>query len=312
MVRTVVDVTPASLFFHPELPYHINRVSESFHLHLHRHEFAEISLVMEGKGTHYIGNCSIDVSPGDLFLLPIGTEHVFRPRSIKGAEPLVISNFIFLPELAAAALAGFPGIQRLERASRGLNMLPSDCEPNWAKLKDTRGAYRGLFEMCYELQHRQDEYAEPMLHALFVQLLAEIDRGLVEAERSDGEPEFLATAQHGENKLEKLLKRLKQDPAEAAHAEKLASEIGWSVRHFHRKFKEATGKTLGNYVQDSRIELACRLLRNGDSVQLTAEKCGYSDRGFFTRIFTRHMGLTPREYRKRGAFVSTPASTPLY
>lgn len=299
MVRTVVDVTPASLFFHPGLPYHINRVSESFHLHLHRHEFAEISLVMEGRGTHYIGDCSMDVMPGDLFLLPIGTEHVFRPKSMKGFEPLVISNFIFLPEPAEAAIAGFPGVQRLVRSRRALNMLASDREPNWTKLNDSKGVYRRLFEAAYELQRRQDEYTEPMLHALFVQLLAEIDRGLAEQERGENESVLYSPAQRGEQKLEQLLERLKQDPAEALHAEQLAAEIGWSVRHFHRKFKEATGKTLGDYVQDSRIELACRLLRSGDNVQLAAEKCGYMDRGFFTQIFTRRMGMSPREYRKR-------------
>ncbi|OXM16566.1 AraC family transcriptional regulator [Paenibacillus herberti] len=304
MVRTVVDVTPASLFFHHNLPYHINQVSESFHLHLHRHEFAEISLVLTGRGTHYIGDCSMDVAPGDLFLLPIGTEHVFRPRSMKGAEPLLISNFIFLPEQVEAAMAGFPGMKRLERARMALDMLASGREPEWVKLKDHKGAYRRIFEAALAVHRKEEEYAEPILHAMFVQLLAEIERGLAEEEHFEGDPASPAPMHRGEDKLELLLERIQQNPAEAVHAEQLAAEIGWSVRHFHRKFKETAGKTLGDYVQDIRIELACKLLLSGDSVQLAAEKCGYTDRGFFTRIFTRRMGLSPREYRKREALAS--------
>ena len=35
-----------------------------------------------------------------------------------------------------------------------------------------------------------------------------------------------------------------------------------------------------------------------DSVQTIAEESGFEDASYFSRIFAKHVGLTPTEYRK--------------
>jgi AraC-like DNA-binding protein len=54
------------------------------------------------------------------------------------------------------------------------------------------------------------------------------------------------------------------------------------------------------YVQSRRIALAKRALEShGDSIEQIVEQCGYSDVSSFRRLFTREVGMTPREYRLR-------------
>lgn len=56
---------------------------------------------------------------------------------------------------------------------------------------------------------------------------------------------------------------------------------------------------IATYIRKLRIDLAKKLLEQSNSyVQEIAYTCGYDDYNYFTKIFKRETGLTPREYRK--------------
>ena len=64
-------------------------------------------------------------------------------------------------------------------------------------------------------------------------------------------------------------------------------------------FKKETGKTYSEYLTDVRIRKAKDLLvETGDSIGLIAEKTGYHDARYFSKQFSRIVGLKPFEYRK--------------
>jgi len=82
--------------------------------------------------------------------------------------------------------------------------------------------------------------------------------------------------------------------------ENLAAMVGMSPRNFARRFKQATGQTPLNYLHTLRIETAKRLLENGrQSVQAIMLESGYEDGIFFRKLFKRHAGVSPSEYRAR-------------
>lgn len=63
-------------------------------------------------------------------------------------------------------------------------------------------------------------------------------------------------------------------------------------------FKKETGLTLTEYVKQKRIKHAIFLLTNTDlQIQVIAQCCGIADVNYFTKIFKRHIGKTPKEYR---------------
>jgi transcriptional regulator GlxA family with amidase domain len=80
----------------------------------------------------------------------------------------------------------------------------------------------------------------------------------------------------------------------------LAAKVGMSPRNFLRRFKAATGRMPGAYLQAVRIDAAKALLeRERISVKEIATSVGYEDISFFRSLFKRMTGMTPADYRSR-------------
>jgi transcriptional regulator GlxA family with amidase domain len=79
----------------------------------------------------------------------------------------------------------------------------------------------------------------------------------------------------------------------------LAAQGGMSVNAFARLFKDQTAFPPRKYLLRMRVEKACNMLHHSDlSIDQIASECGFSDRYYFTRIFTRTMKISPGAYRK--------------
>jgi AraC family L-rhamnose operon transcriptional activator RhaR len=291
MIKQTVEVTPAHIFFTDTLPYFVNRVSESFDLHVHEHEFTEISYVGEGSGFHYISEKAIPVSKGDLFIVPLGTSHVFRPRSADTSYPLVVYNFIFIASRVAEELRGFPGLEELSETLQLLNLAPGHAR--WRRIQDSSGVFHTLFTDAYqEFRLRQAGFV-PRIHSLFVMLMTEIQRQLMHTGESDQEQ--LAVSERG---MRQTLAFIHSNYASSITVGQAASALKMSERHLHRLFVKATGFTFNQYVQNTRIERSCELLRTTRlTIPEVAEAVGYQDKGYFLKLFKRKMGQTPRDYR---------------
>ncbi|RXZ83166.1 AraC family transcriptional regulator [Paenibacillaceae bacterium] len=296
-MRRTVEVTPAKLFIDDELPYCVNRITESYTLHMHEHEFTEICYVAEGKGTHYIGEETFSVEPGELFILPLGTTHVFRPRSTDPEYPLVVYNFIFLAARVAEALRSFPGFESLAKARCLLNLVPGT--PSWMRIRDASGAFHTLFVQAYqEFRQRKTGFA-PRMHSLFVILTTELERRLDEMEND------VSTAT--DRILGASISYIHENYTAPIAVSQAADAAGLSERHFHRMFDKVMGVTFTCYVQNLRIERSCELLTTTRlSVSEIAESIGYQDRGFFVKLFKKKTGHTPRSYRNSHSSASMP------
>ncbi len=65
-------------------------------------------------------------------------------------------------------------------------------------------------------------------------------------------------------------------------------------------FKKETGITLTDYVNKKRVERAKHLLKNSNTqIQTVAQSCGILDVNYFTKIFKKYEGVTPKEYRAK-------------
>lgn len=85
-------------------------------------------------------------------------------------------------------------------------------------------------------------------------------------------------------------------------SETIADFIAMSPRNFIRRFKAATGRLPGAYLQSVRVEAAKAMLeRDGAPVQSVASAVGYDDVAHFRELFKRATGMTPGEYRARFA-----------
>ncbi len=78
----------------------------------------------------------------------------------------------------------------------------------------------------------------------------------------------------------------------------VARKFGMSVRTFNRRFKDATGKTPSQYLQELRIDMAKDLLRTSNlSIAEIAWQVGYQDMSYFAQLFRKMLATTPGQYR---------------
>ena len=92
--------------------------------------------------------------------------------------------------------------------------------------------------------------------------------------------------------------RLSDDPAAPSLSE-LAQHCNMSVRQLTRGFKVSRGCSIGDYVEQRRMERAKRLLVDGESVKTLAFAMGFSSPSSFTYAFRRAVGISPSQFRQR-------------
>ncbi len=80
--------------------------------------------------------------------------------------------------------------------------------------------------------------------------------------------------------------------------EEYAAMCGMSKSHFIREFHKTFGKPPQKYRTEIVVEEAKRLLLRGISVKDVADCFGFDDQFYFSRLFKKHTGVAPNEYKK--------------
>lgn len=125
-------------------------------------------------------------------------------------------------------------------------------------------------------------------------------------QRPGGQSQFSAGARAPvplNTKIRRLLAAVVADPGADHSLTRMAAAIPTSTRHLARLFQEEVGTTPARWVERTRLEEAKRLLLAGHSVTAAAELSGLGSDESLRRVFGRHLGITPTEYRQR--FAST-------
>lgn len=84
------------------------------------------------------------------------------------------------------------------------------------------------------------------------------------------------------------------------NVEMLAGAIGISRGHLHRKIKEITGMSPGEYIRAIRLNQAAQLLKGEKkNIAQIAYSVGYSNPSVFSTAFRQFFGLSAKDYQKR-------------
>lgn len=82
----------------------------------------------------------------------------------------------------------------------------------------------------------------------------------------------------------------------------IAERFFFHPSYFSRKFKERFGENFVNYLTHARIRKSERLLADPSlKIQQVAELVGFSDAAYFSSVFRKSTGMTPNQFRNRGA-----------
>ena len=78
----------------------------------------------------------------------------------------------------------------------------------------------------------------------------------------------------------------------------VAESLSMNASYLNSSFKQQTGKCITDYIQIQKIEQAKILLTSGeDPLSDIWTDLGYYDQSHFSKIFKKHTGFTPKQYR---------------
>lgn len=100
--------------------------------------------------------------------------------------------------------------------------------------------------------------------------------------------------------VENAKRYIEEHLAEKIYVEELANLSYMNEQYFMRVFKKTTGQSVTEYITGRRMQIAADLLRNTDkTVSFIAGATGSGDDSYFTKVFKKYSGYTPKEYRKQ-------------
>lgn len=150
---------------------------------------------------------------------------------------------------------------------------------------------RRMGELIDEFHHRAPGFTT-VCSGLMQHILVELYRQL------RAEPKVLSQTHLHHDRLAKLMQWIGQHYREDCSTSALAKRVGFTEDYMAKLFRIMTGLPPNKYIQKLRHAEARRLLRATDlSVEEIGKQVGYDDIHYFSRVFRKWEGISPRDYR---------------
>jgi AraC-like DNA-binding protein len=259
-------------------------------LRIHRHDFTELVIVLEGSGDHLFDDNRFPITTGDAFVIDVHHAHGYeRTQSLEIVNVLFDEGFLLEREPALAAMPSYQAFVHLEpRARRRLDFA--------GKLRLGSVAMGEVRVLVRRLEHElavQDEGYAPASVSLLVELIVLLCRAYSQ-EENEGHRDL--------TDIGRVVGYLESRYTEHIELADLLDVVAMSERSLLRKFSLATGTTPIQYLMRVRVAHAERLLREtATPITEIAGAVGFEDSNYFSRQFRQVIGMSPREYRRSSA-----------
>ncbi|MCQ2422910.1 MAG: AraC family transcriptional regulator [Lachnospiraceae bacterium] len=260
---------------------YINRQSEDYNTHWHT--AAEIIMPLENGYQVSINNKQYDLREHDILFIPPGELHaLIAPQT--GARLILMFNFSVFN-----AIDDFSAITPI--LSQPVLISPRSY-------MDVHGIEVGLLNKIIAEYPKQSEPLRiAMIYSYLLQFFVHLGRQHIRTEvifpdvRSGKQTEYV-------EKLNNVITYINSNYTEEITLEKASSIAGFSKFHFSRLFKQFTGQSYYNYLNQRRVKAAEALLLNPHlSVTDVAMQSGFTSIATFNRVFRQIKDCTPSEYK---------------
>jgi AraC-like DNA-binding protein len=240
-------------------------------------QMCNLGFVLSGEGKLEINQVVYPLRRGSVYhITPIGSQMRFTSDQ---ASPLIYIAIHF-----DYRLIQWDGVELLAKESRAALPMPHVLELD--ALTRAEEGFRQLHQIWNDKQPGYEWRARSLLIEL-IDSLESMQAPLTTAEQRTEESirqAMLYVHEHYHNPVDR---------------EQIARSCSLSVSYFSLLFKKYTGYSYVQYIHKIRLEKAKMLLRTGSApIGEIAGEIGYSDPLYFSKLFTREVGLSPREYRK--------------
>ena len=265
----------------PDKSIHIQEEKgEGFYPHLHQHKEAQLIWIKEGSGTLVIDNSFYDFKENDIFMIAPQQAHVFKSTDQSGISALSI---FYDPEGNLLSLLNLP-----------------ELSPFNIFLKRHQGGFKVPDDYVKTISRRMEkikgtQHTDQIIH--FMHLL----RSFCQMNPS---PTQLAPLSEGKipeqkgSRIEKVYNFIVKNFRNPITLDEVAASAHLTPQAFCRYFKKHTGTSFVSFLNELRINEACKDLTAGrfDSISEIAYQSGFSSIANFNRVFKSIKGSSPKEY----------------
>jgi AraC-like DNA-binding protein/mannose-6-phosphate isomerase-like protein (cupin superfamily) len=226
---------------------------------------------ISGKGSCTLAGREWNLEPGDLLFLPPRERHLYR------ADPQSPWTIFWMH---------FRGLRAEDHL---INLEVSTSNPV-VSVDDPAVLIEAFEDTFRHAAHGFSDATMVGLSTAFGRLL-----GLVKVhQRAPG-----SRSRRVESRLLKVLSRMREDLTRPWTLAELARECNLSVPHFTELCRRQTGMPPLGLLIRLRLQRAMDLLQQGNhNVAEAAEAVGYEDPFYFSRLFRKHMGVSPSACRQ--------------
>jgi AraC-like DNA-binding protein len=263
-----------------ELPY--------FYPHLHRHKEAQVTWILAGEGTLIAGNNMHAFQSGEIYVLGADQHHLFKssPEYFQSGSKKAIKalTIFFDPNGSLSSLFDLPEMKALkdflQQHQQGFKLPAEYVDKVSRNMLDIQGT-SGPDQMIHFLQLLrilQGIPSKPEPLSAFG-----ISPGITESEGI---------------RISNIYNYILQHYSAAITLDDVAREACMTPQAFCRYFKKHTRHTFISFLNEMRINEACKKLTGNkyESISVVAYKCGFTSITNFNRVFKSIMGNSPRRY----------------
>ena len=251
---------------------------------LHTHDFYEASIVVSGSAKHIIGDYSYTLKRGDIYVIKKGIAHGFFD-----VDNLDVIDLMYFPEIFMSAdiqlfnLPGFRSLFIIEPNMRVYNYYPyvlTLAENDLNYVVETANF------IMQELIKRDDDNVVLVKHFM-LSMFAYLS---VKYTVSCDEPQSTQI-------LTKAINYMHENLSKPVKISDIAQHAFVSTRHLNRLFIKYYSITPSQHLLDIRLKKANVLLSNNKmKIKEISEVCGFTDPSYFTRLYKKIYGVTPKAY----------------
>ncbi|GGD06159.1 AraC family transcriptional regulator [Hyunsoonleella pacifica] len=284
------------ILFDEETPFRCTYLDKpSFDMPWHFHPELELTLILESEGVRYIGDHTSRYKAGDLVLVGSNLPHMWvnnnteTPNANKALSRSIRITLQFPPDMIdnmfKKAQELQPLIQLFTLAQRGISFSQTTSEeikPLFLEINDRTGLRKwiSVFDLLFKLT--EAEGYKLLASPGYLPQLTRKDHGLVN----------------------KVFNHIETHFKDKITLQEMADMACLTKPSFCRLFKQKTGKTFFDFLNEYRINHAKRLLldNTNESINTVAIHSGFPTIQHFNKKFKElNKGLTPSQFLKANA-----------
>ena len=245
----------------------------------HYHEFYKIIYLVDGKVDYKVEGKTYHLKPHDFVLVGANVIHKPEIDSVAPYERYIVylsEKFLSEENERGESLKYcFAEAERLQ--NRVVHFEPESYEQ-----------LVGCLMRMEQIERQKEEYmGDLLLKSAFLEFMVLFNRNVVRQPKA-----YITTAAyHG--KVIDVITYIQKHLTEDINVDVLARQCYISKYYLMRQFKEATGYSIHQYINEKRIQAARRMILSGMPASKACYECGFKDYSTFARRFKMIVGRAP-------------------